>query len=506
MNAEARHIYEQYIEQVKVKSCPDILDRNFPHQERFINDPARLKAAFCTRRAAKSYTGGLYLMKEALRKPGVSCLYIALTRDSAKKIMWKDILKTIDAKFKLGCTFNETLLTCTLPNGSVIYLTGVDTDEDEKKKLLGQKYLLVVCDEASMYSIDLRELIYGILKPAVADYRGTICLLGTSGNLTQGLFFDITKSDGTAREPGWALHEWTAFENPYIKTQWAEELRDIETTRPLFKNTPLYKQWYLNQWVIDTNKLCYWYLDGRNEYGLLPRYTHGEWNFVLGVDLGYRPDPSAFTVGAFHENDKTLYVLESFKQLEMDITDVANRIKSYQAKYPIFKVVIDGANKQAVEEIQKRHEISLEAANKTGKSDFIEIMNAEFVQGLIKVQPATNKDLIDEWKRLVWCTEGDKIVIPRTEHPGLANHHCDATQYMWRFCYQFLSESRKEPVRLKDKNAFVKHTEKLMEEKLEAQIQHEQAEERGEDIWAISELDNEKDILSYYLNKRGKGR
>lgn len=33
--------------------------------------------------------------------------------------------------------FNESDLTCTLPNGSVIHLTGVDADEEEKNKLLG---------------------------------------------------------------------------------------------------------------------------------------------------------------------------------------------------------------------------------------------------------------------------------------------------------------------------------------------------------------------------------
>src|SRR4051812_43190381 len=74
----------------------DVLDRNFTHQVNFIEDPFKLKAAFCTRRSAKSYTGGLYLIREALSTPNVSCLYIALTRDSAKKIMWKDVLKAID--------------------------------------------------------------------------------------------------------------------------------------------------------------------------------------------------------------------------------------------------------------------------------------------------------------------------------------------------------------------------------------------------------------------------
>lgn len=499
MQRENRKLYSDYLDQFKFYSIP-ILDENFIQQTGFIRDPAKLKAAFCTRRSAKSYTGGLYLVQEALATPTVSCLYIALTRDSAKKIMWKDVLKDINRKHNLNAVFNETLLAMTFPNGSVIYLTGVDADEDEKNKLLGQKYKLVVCDEASTYSIDLRELIYGILKPAVADYRGTICLLGTAGNITQGLFFDIT----TGKEPGWSLHQWTAFQNPYVAKQWAEEISDIERTRPLFKQTPLFRQWYLNEWVIDTTKLVYWYVEGRNDFQELK--IKGEWQYVLGVDLGYRPDPSAFALLGFHQFDKTLYIIESFKRHEMDITDVANTIKSYQSRFPIYKVIIDGSNKQAVEEMQKRHGIALTAADKRGKSDFIEIMNAEFVQGRIKVNPDTNVLLIDEWKRLVWKMTGEHIDIPREEHPGLPNHIADACLYGWRYCFQFLSEPEKPKVDIRNREQYVKHTEKLMQDSLELQIQRQKAEENEEDFYALAIVDDETDVLRHYLNKKKHGR
>ena len=49
-----------------------------------------------------------------------------------------------------------------------IYLVGADSNEDERQKLLGQKFVLVVIDEAQAFTIDLRQLVYGVLKPAVA--------------------------------------------------------------------------------------------------------------------------------------------------------------------------------------------------------------------------------------------------------------------------------------------------------------------------------------------------
>lgn len=480
------------------------LDPKFPHQAKFVADRSKLKVLHCTRRAAKSYSMGLELVRDADETPGCNCLYLGLTKDAARRIMWKDVLKDINRRHGLNAEFNETRLTMTLPNESVIYLSAADADEEEMDKLLGLKYKKVAIDEGQSWHVDMRRLIYGVLFPATADYRGTITLAGTAGNITQGLFYELTRQDIPTTEPGWAHYSWTAYDNPYISEQWAAEIEEIKRTRPLFLQTALYKQWYLNQWVIDTNKLVYWYKQGRNDYQNLPHFSRGDWQHVLGVDLGYSPDPSAFAVAAFHEHDKTLFGREAYKKTEMDITDVANKIKEYQNRFPIFKVIIDGSNKQAVQEMQRRHDVALTAADKRGKTDFISLMNAEFVQEQIKVQPVACEPLVTEWGKLVWKTEGDKIILPREEHPGLPNHCSDAFLYAWRYCYQFLSKAPPKPVDLNNREEFIRHTEKLMEENLERQIQAEKAEENDEDFWAVSAMDNDdgQDVLRHYLNKK----
>jgi hypothetical protein len=43
-------------------------------------------------------------------------LYIGLTRESAKRIMWKDVLKAINRRHKLGIRFNESELSARLRN------------------------------------------------------------------------------------------------------------------------------------------------------------------------------------------------------------------------------------------------------------------------------------------------------------------------------------------------------------------------------------------------------
>lgn len=69
--------------------------------------------------------------------------------------------------------------------------------------------------------------------------------------------------------------------------------------------------------------------------------------------------------------------MEAEKFVHLDVTEVAQKIRTYQARYELDIIVIDNANKQAVQELQRRHDLPLRAADKTGKNDFIEIMNGE---------------------------------------------------------------------------------------------------------------------------------
>lgn len=455
----------------------------FAKQEEFIHDPFRRKTLWCTRRAAKSYTGGLYLFDTALRFPSCNCLYLGLTKKSARGIMWKDILKEINQKNDLGTHFSVSDLEATTQNDSVIYLTGIDADDDEMHKLLGKKYKLVIIDEAQSYSVDLRALIYGILGPTVIDQGGTICMMGTAGNLTQGLFYDVTNG----KEPGWKMFEWTAFDNPFVAKQWQAELDEITKLRPLFKQTSLYKQWYLNQWVIDEEAKVYKFRSDRNLADGLPQ-KDSEWNYVLGLDLAHSPDSSAFVVGCYHISDPTLYLVYSYKKTNMDITDVAEKVRQLEKTYAFEVKVVDGANKQAVAELNNRHGLNLICADKTGKVDFITLMNDDFVQGKIKLLPPT-KDLQEEYERLIWITDANgKVKEPKKENPLIHQDLADSALYLWRYCYQYLFKQASTFIdRSKQESWEPAHIAKLIEQGKKEQNPHsietEAPEEDSLDDW-----------------------
>lgn len=440
-------------EGLKVKSIPDVLSSAFEHQVNFIKHPAKQKTLFCTRRSAKSFTAGLYLVYEALRNPGCNCLFIGLTRQSSRDIIWKDILQIIDRRYQLGAQFNQTALTMTFPNGSVISVTGVDVDENEMNKLLGRKYRLVCIDEASMYTIDLRNLVYGVLGPAMVDPNssgesGTICLMGTASNFPRGLFYDIT----LGLEGGWQLFTWTAHDNPFVSKQWVEVLEKIKRDRPLYMNTPQFKQWYLNKWVVDEEKLVYRFDMARNITTSIPILSTSGWSYVLGVDTGWEDD-TAFVLTAYHVNNPNphMYVLSCFHKRKMTFDEVIIKIQEYM-RHPEWapqRVVIDGANKQGVESMKQRSSIPFEYADKRDKVTFIELCNSDLQTGVIKMlNNDSNRELWNEMASLVWVTDGEKIKYPKKEHPDLSNHLCDAFLYAWRCGWHYASQAmEKKPIK-----------------------------------------------------------
>ena len=343
--------------------------------------------------------------------------------------MFKDILKVINSKYNLEAVFNETLLTVTLPNGSVIYLFGIDSSPDEAEKILGQKFKLIVVDEAGSLHYNLREIVRKIIRPTLIDLKGTLVLTGTPTDLTTGLFYDVT----TDKEKGWSVHKWSALKNPFIASEFKEEMDSLIEADPNVVLSPYFKQMYLGEWTINTERLVYKFDESRNYYDELPE---ADYHYVMGIDLGYE-DATSFSVGAYSQYDNNLYILESFKQKHLLLSDVERIITDLRRKYNVCKFVIDNAGKQSVEEMKHRTGIPLEAADKTDKNNFIEIMNNDFRNGHIKLQRIMCKGLATEYLALIW--DIDELTGKRKEHSLCDNHEADGTLYLWRHCYQYLS-------------------------------------------------------------------
>lgn len=412
----------------------------FKEQLDFIDDPAKLKTAQCTRRAGKSYgAAGINLSLTSVAYPRSTCLYIATTRMQAQRILLKDIMYDLNRKCDLGLTFNLTQLIVKFPNESLIYLMGLDSKPEEMEKALGQKYRLVVIDEAGSWKQDQRHMIHSVIEPACADLEGTICMIGSPQNSLKSYFYDITGRDMSDPEhvSGWSRHKWGWWNNPHTARQVKAQIERIKNVNPSVVETPSFKQMYQNQWVVDPGARVYKYDEERNSADCLPadnRYVH-----TLGLDLGFNDD-TAITIGAYSEHDPNFYFVDAFKQKGLDITAVAGILERFKVKYRPVKWVVDGASKQAVQELVKRHGFPLIPADKKGKEDMIEIMNADFIMGRIKLLPAA-QPLADEYLNLIWDDKSGR----RREHPACPNHCADSGMYNWRMSYHYASTAEDRP-------------------------------------------------------------
>lgn len=381
---------------------------------------------------------GLLATMVALSRRASKVVIIGKTRDSIRDIYFNDIMEVIRRKFAVKWVLNKSEMVYTLRNGSTIKFVGVDADEDQMNKLLGQKFALAIVDEASMYAnIDLRKFVYGILRPALADYNGHLLMIGTPSDYLDSLFYDVT----TGAELGWETHEWTAFDNPYMKDQIAEEEAFIDATNPAYRETAMYRQHNLGIWVVNDANKIYKYDPKINAEREAPGPGY---QMVLGVDLGYNDD-TAFTVCAWSHYDPKLHIIHSEKHPNMILDDVEATIKALQARYGVHTIVVDGAAKQFVETLRSRFRIGLHYAEKIQKKDFIELMNADFYMGRITVVAENCKPLIEEWEALIWDEKVREKTGEWKEIRTKPNHAADSALYAWRWCHHYAAIPKTTP-------------------------------------------------------------
>lgn len=343
-----------------------LLDPAFPKQNAFIEDTSRFLTAQCTRRAGKTNALAIRFFKTLEKHPKAQCLYLCLTRESAERIMWP-VLKELDAAYNLGCIFSESRLTMKYPNGSMLRLLGADM-KNFVMRLKGIKTPGVAIDEAQDFSDHLQSLVDDVLTPAMADYTDSwLAITGTPGPVPKGYFYDITKE----QKYGYTAHEWTLYENIYLPNP-TEFVEEIKRKRQWDDRNPTYLREYQNQWVLDVESLWIKY-NQYNDYRELP---NGKWNYILGIDLGYK-DADALAVLAWNEVNPCTYLVEEIIVAKQGITELVNTINSLQSKYDISKLIIDqgGLGLKIAEELRRRHHIPVVGAEKQRKQETVAFLN-----------------------------------------------------------------------------------------------------------------------------------
>ncbi len=373
----------------------NLADFLFPEQLKFVRDPAPNKVAVCSRRSGKTVACAADLVETSIRNEGVTCLYITLSRSNAKKIIWKEI-KKINRTYKLGGVENLSELCMTFPNGSVIYLSGAK-DSNEIEKFRGLALKLVYIDEAQSFRQYIRDLIDDVLSPALMDYAGTLCLIGTPGPTPVGYFAECAGAVAERQSAAqtWSQHAWSFWDNPFIieKSKLThQQMLDRELKRRgVTTNDPSIQREWFGKWVLDSDSLLLHYSEALNHYQELPTLpNNAKFSYIMGIDLGFN-DSDAIAVLAWSEHCAETFLVEELLVAKQGITELTEQIQSFRKKYDISKIVMDeGAlGKKIGEEMRRQKAIPVYGADKKLKMQNVAFLNDALRSSRFKAKSAS---------------------------------------------------------------------------------------------------------------------
>lgn len=424
-------------------------------QVKSIRSKKRRRASLCGRRAGKTWGPACaQLLLSALENDESLNVYITLSRKVARRIIWP-MLKKFDRRYKLNMSFNNLELEVTLPNGSMIWVTGA-TDENDIEKLRGSAYHCVVVDECASFGLFFEVMIDEVIEPALEDYDGVLHLIGTPAAACVGYFHKVTTNP--KQYFSWDIQTWTVLDNPMFPRwvnketgrpydDWEERaaawLKAKKKEKGWDDTHPVYRREWKGEWVRDEGGLVYQYDSKRNDASALFNPNTGKlldgdnWGFTLGVDLGFA-DPTGFTLLAYSTTRPLVVLVEDEKKSGLITDDIAARIQDYMTRYPgLRRVVMDtgGLGKSIAVELTRRFSLPIFPAEKNSKYSFIKLMNSDFRTGRMLVHPGAK--WIDEGSILQWDDSGTK------EDDRFENHLTDAALYAWRDALHWQVKVRK---------------------------------------------------------------
>lgn len=442
--AEAEAFLEARVarQQREAASAFDLSKLLFGKQLAFATDPSDFVTGLCSRRAGKSVGAAAKLLKGNIDKPQAPSLYFTLTRGSAKRIIWPTLLR-LNAKYHLGYEPNESELVLKKNGEGRVYLTGADT-RGEIEKWRGTAWGTVVGDEAQALPPFLRDAVEEVLEPSFMDHHGTLTLIGTPSAIPAGYFYECCT--GVDQERAWSPHSWTCFENPHLPDPKAY-LAKVLRRRGVAVDHPSIQREFFGKWALDPDALVFKWDAKRNGFEVLPEIS-GRWRYVIGVDFGHS-DADAVALLAYNEFSPCTWLVDEWTLAKAGISPVMAKVQEFRdrvGKGNVTGIVCDpaGMGRKIITELQDRFKVPAEAADKTAKVAYIELLNDAMRAGRFFARPDglfAHDAMLVEWNREK--STADRLVVSSKFHSDI----CDAVLYAFR---ESLAWTSKAPPKTED--------------------------------------------------------
>ena len=274
-------------------------------QQTILDSPARFKVVAAGRRMGKTYASIASLAYHA-RQPNSKCMYVAPSYRMSKQIVWDD-LKEMLRKVNWLKKVNESELTCTLVNNSIIMLRSADNFDSIRG--IGLDY--VVIDEAADIS---EEAWTAVIRPTLSDRNGSALIIGSPKG--RNWFFDLYSNAKQLND--WESWQFTTAEGGNVDPEEIEAAKQDMDERT-------FQQEYLAQFVTYSGIIYYAFGD----HNIKPLGYTPDNHSIRHVGIDFNVDPGAAVIGY-----QTMEGLHIYDEVEIFGTNTQEMVAEIQQRYP----------------------------------------------------------------------------------------------------------------------------------------------------------------------------
>lgn len=348
----------------------------------------------------------VYKAMQSLRKILVLRKVNRTTKNSTFQIL-QDTLS--EWKLLPYCKVNKTDFSIMLPNGSQFICIGLD-DQEKLKSIVGLTDAWL--EEATEFTQnDFNQVDLRIRERVDASQ---IILSFNPVSKANWCYLQFFKEDPTldAFRTGCNIVHTNYLDNKFLPEEYIKSLLLLETTNPVF-----YKIYALGEFG-SLDKLVY-----NNWQSIEFDYTQIKGKRCLGLDFGYTNDPTALTCSIVDDENKRLYVYQTWGGTGYLNDQIAKKL--IELGYGRSTIIADSAEAKSIDEIKLAGVRRILPATKGPGSILQGIQRVQ--QYEIIVHPSCT-ELIEELQNYSWTK--DKATNEYINKPvDKFNHYLDALRY-----------------------------------------------------------------------------
>jgi phage terminase large subunit len=392
-----------------------LLDSNQKTIRSFINSVPEDKGyavVICSRQIGKTRTLLTDAVSYAIQNPNSIIVYVTATGKAAKRIVkvgTRPILASCPKDLKPS--FNSQDLEYTFPNGSLLIISGLDNESDDR--IRGIPIHRWYIDEARNIR-DLQYAITNILQPATLTTKGIGVLASTPPNKTSHelvSYISQARADNT-------LIQKTIYDCPRFSEADINLIKNRTINKPGGKVA--WRREYLCELVRDEERaVCPEFDPAKHIQNIPEEEPTSSYDHYFSYDQGFLKDNAGLLLGYWDFSKQTLIITKEKLLKRKNTDETAEEMKQMLAGFPTPYLMVGDAPPQLLADYSTRHKLHFFFPKKAKLTEQIATLRAWLHSDQILISPECTK-LIQQLEEAVWSSK-DREEIERSEALGHAD-------------------------------------------------------------------------------------